>query len=386
MIGVSRIIDAAVQTITQPNRIVLIYLARPRISRSEMEKDVTEVWQLVSTLGNARIIDIITQHGSSTQSTYIGSGKAAEIAEYLRTHSVDTVLVSGNLKPNQKFNLVKLFWGIHPTIRVWDRIDLILAIFSRHAHTTEASLQIDLARMRHMGPRIYGMGHELSQQGGGIGTRGIGETNTELMERHWKREIKKVRDQLDALVANRTRQMENRKNLGIQTISIVGYTNAGKTSLFNVLTHKKRLVENALFATLDSTVGEIYMPALGKKVVVSDTIGFISNLPPDLIEAFTSTLLESVHADVVLHVIDASDPDIREKIDVVSHILDQLHIPPEKEVLVFNKIDAAPSLDRSKLHSYARGTPYAIVSAKTGEGVEELLSTALPKFFQSTKK
>jgi len=369
-----------VQTLNQPNRILFVYLARPKISRSEMEKDITELWQLVETLGNAQVFDIITQHGSSTESTYIGMGKAEEIAAYLEAHSIDTIIVNGNLKPNQKFKLLKRFWGINPTIQVWDRIDLILAIFSRHARTTEATLQIELARMHHMGPRIYGMGHELSQQGGGIGTRGIGETNTELMERHWKREIQKVRESLSKLSDNRKRQMENRKRLGIHTISIVGYTNAGKTLLFNVLTHKKHLVEHALFVTLDSTVGEIYMPSLGQKVVVSDTIGFISNLPPDLIDAFTSTLMESVHADVILHVIDASDPDIAEKIDVVEKILDQLHIPKEKEILVFNKIDNVALPDRKKLSRYASGAPYVYISAKTQEGIDNLVASILPRF------
>lgn len=367
-------------TVTPPNRILFVYLARPRLSRSEMEKDITELWQLVGTLGNATVVDIIVQHGSRTNSTYIGTGKVDEIAVYLGTHTVDTIIVNGNLKPNQKFTLMQQFWSINPVIQVWDRIDLILAIFSRHARTTEANLQIDLARMHHMGPRIFGMGMILSRQGGGIGTRGIGETNTELMERHWKREIKKVKDALTTLTENRTRQMEHRRNMGLRTISIVGYTNAGKTSLFNVLTHKKHLVENALFATLDSTVGEVYMPALGKKVVVSDTIGFIGNLPPDLIEAFSSTLMESVHADVVLHVIDASDPDIAEKIHVVREILDELHIPEEKEVLVFNKVDAVSPADREKIITRTQKTPYVLVSAVTQEGIDNLLTSILPRF------
>ncbi len=345
-----------------------------------MEKDITELWLLVDTLGNATVVDIITQHGTVTAATYIGSGKVEEVLAYLEAHPVDTVILNGNLSPGQKFNLMKQFWAVNTKIQVWDRVDLILAIFSRHAKTTEANLQIELARMHHMGPRIFGMGMELSRQGGGIGTRGIGETNTELMERHWKREIKKVKDTLGKLTENRRQQMEHRKSLGLQTVSIVGYTNAGKTSLFNLLTHKKHLVENALFATLDSTVGEIYMPSLHKPVVISDTIGFISNLPPDLIEAFTSTLMESVHADVVLHVVDASDPDIVEKIDVVSHILDQLHIPAEKEVLVFNKVDAISQLDRDRIAANTHNAPYIFISAKTQEGIEELLSGVLPRF------
>lgn len=347
-----------------------------------MEKDVTELWQLVSTLGNATVTDIITQHGSITAATYIGTGKVEEVLAYLESHHIDTVILNGTLTPSQKFKLMKQFWAVNPAIQVWDRVDLILAIFSHHAKTTEANLQIELARMRHMGPRIYGMGMELSRQGGGIGTRGLGETNTELMERHWKREIKKVRDMLDKLTANRKRQMEHRKSLGLQTISIVGYTNAGKTSLFNVLTHKKHLVENALFATLDSTVGEVYMPSLGKQVVVSDTIGFISNLPPDLIEAFTSTLMESVHADVVLHVIDAADPDIAEKILVVSQILDDLHIPEEKEVLVFNKSDAITKADRDRIEANIHDIPFVFVSAATGEGIDTLINDIFPRFLQ----
>ena len=174
--------------------------------------------------------------------------------------------------------------------------------------------------------------------------------------------------------------MEHRKSLGLQTVSIVGYTNAGKTSLFNLLTHKKHLVENALFATLDSTVGEIYMPSLHKPVVISDTIGFISNLPPDLIEAFTSTLMESVHADVVLHVVDASDPDIAEKIDVVSTILDRLDIPAEKEVLVFNKADLISPQDRDRIAANVHNIPYVFVSATTQEGIEELTASVFPRF------
>ena len=371
-----------VPTITQPTRILFVYLARPKISRSEMEKDVTELWQLVATLGNATVTDIITQHGSITAATYIGTGKVEEVLAYLESHPIDTVILNGTLTPSQKFKLMKQFWSVNPTIQVWDRVDLILAIFSLHAKTTEANLQIELARMRHMGPRIYGMGMELSRQGGGIGTRGIGETNTELMERHWKREIKKVRDTLDKLTANRQRQMEHRKSMGLQTISIVGYTNAGKTSLFNVLTHKKHLVENALFATLDSTVGEVYMSSLGKQVVVSDTIGFISNLPPDLIEAFTSTLMESVHADVVLHVIDASDPDIAEKILVVSRILDELHIPEEKEVLVFNKSDAITKADRDRIEANIHDIPFVFVSANTGEGIDALITDIFPRYLR----
>lgn len=365
--------------VARPLTMLFVCLVDPKLGRSEVEKDITELWNLAQSMGDTVVVDLIIQKGPAFSATYIGPGKAREVAEYLTRNSVDVVTMNGILTPNQKFNLTKMFWDINPKIEVWDRVDLILAIFSRHAHTTEAKLQIEVARMRHMGPSIFGMGMILSRQAGGIGTRGIGETNTELMKRHWKREIKRVTDAIGKLTDNRRRQIENRKNMGFQTISLVGYTNAGKTSLYNALTHKKNLVENALFATLDSAVGKIYIPELGRTVVVSDTIGFIKDLPPELIEAFTSTLLESVTADVVLHVIDASDKDMVEKIDVVEGILKELTIPEEKVILVFNKIDAVPSLDKQKIIERVTPYPSVFLSARTLKGVDELLTTILPR-------
>jgi len=363
-------------------KILFVHLADPKLGKSEIEKDITELWNLVQSLGNTAPTDLFVQKEYPHKATYIGTGKAKEIGEYLTTHPIDVIIINGNLNQIQKFNLTRMYWGIQPTIEVWDRIDLILSIFAKHAHTKEAVLQIKLARMRHMGPRMYGLGLELSQQGGGIGTRGIGETNVELMKRHWKREIKRVSDELDAIVDTRKKQMELRKNKGLVTISLVGYTNAGKTSLFNALTRKKKLVEDALFATLDSTIGEVYIPTLSRKVLVSDTIGFIADLPPDLISAFKSTLLESIHADVILHVIDASDPDIRQKIHVVMDILDTLHIEEEKIIFLFNKTDRLKDIDNKIFESLAYPYPYGFISAATKEGIKEFQETLLPQHIQ----
>jgi len=373
------------QTLNHPLNVLFVYLAPERSSRVDMEIGVTELWQLVETLGNATVVDLIHQKGEEFKDTYIGPGKVAEVAEYLKTHEVDVIIFNGSMKPSQKFVLLRMFWAVHPNIAIWDRVDLILQIFSKHARTQEAKLQIELARMHSMGPKIYGMGMVLSRQGGGIGTRGIGETNTELMKRHWKQQIKHVTDALAKSAASRQSQMDHRKKLGLQTISIVGYTNAGKTSLFNILTHKKHLVENALFATLDSTVGEIFMPSLGKKVLISDTIGFIANLPPSLIDAFKSTLMESVHADIILHVIDVSDPLMMERVTVVNDILDQLEILETKEVLVFNKVDAATGLDRETISRKVGDIPHVFISAKTKEGIEMLTETLLPSILTPKK-
>ncbi|MDP1722071.1 MAG: GTPase HflX [Candidatus Gottesmanbacteria bacterium] len=364
----------------QPITMLFVCLADAKLAQSEIEKNITELWNLASALGNATVVDIILQKGVPQRPLYIGPGKAREVADYINNHKVDVIVVDGALTPNQKFNLTKMYWDTNPKIEVWDRMDLILSIFSRHARTTEAKLQIEMARMRHMGPSIYGMGMILSRQAGGIGTRGLGETNTELMKRHWKREMKRVTEDLGKLKGIRERQIEHRRNAGLSTVSLVGYTNAGKTSLFNALTHKKNLVENALFATLDSAVGEIYMPELGKSIIISDTIGFIKDLPPELIEAFTSTLLESISADVVLHVIDASDPDIFGKIDIVEDILHQLGIPEEKVFLVFNKIDAIPELNREKVITRTVPYPHVFLSTVTREGMDELLAAILPRF------
>ena len=264
------------------------------------------------------------------------------------------------------------------SVAVWDRIDLILAIFSLHAHTSEAKLQIELAKMHHMGPRIYGMGKIMSNQAAGIGAVGIGETNTELMKRHWAKATEKVEEQLKKLATEKEHQIDRRKRMGLATISIVGYTNAGKTTLFNVLTKKNKLEANQLFATLDSSVGKVYLPTLQKEVLVSDTIGFIKNLPPNLIQAFTSTLSESVHADILLHVIDSADPEMIAKIATVESILTDLQVNNAYRIYVFNKIDASLLNISDLAKTYSAFSP-VFLSAKENTGIDSLIEVVSAK-------
>jgi GTP-binding protein HflX len=364
-------------------RVLPIHVINPQANQERAVNTGDELESLIKTLGGEIPDRIIQRLDHPDQATYIGKGKVVEVTEKIKELSIDVVVLNTMAKPRQVHALKTRFQKANPHIDVWDRMDLILHIFDKHASTTEAKLQIELARMRYMGPRIYGMGAILSRQGGGIGTLGVGETNTELMKRHWRGEIKKVTDQLDKIAEARTAQLEQRKRAGFKTVSIVGYTNAGKSSLFNLLSNKGVLVEDALFATLDSSVSKVFIPQLEKEILLTDTIGFIRNLPPRLIQAFKSTLMESVHADVLLHVIDVSDPEVEEKIHVVNNILKELGLYLEKNMMyVFNKIDAAPDLDKKALlekHGHYSPVFISVTKQKGIDDVFEGITTILSK-------
>lgn len=359
------------ETIRHTLRILPIHIINPRGNKEKAVHVGEELESLIKTLGGEIVERVMQKMEQPDNATVIGKGKVKEVTQLIKEHDIDVVILSIMAKPRQIHALKTAFQKENPQIEVWDRIDLILQIFDKHAATTEAKLQIELARMRYMGPRIYGMGFVLSQQGGGIGTVGIGETNTELMKRHWRNEMKKIKDQLEKIGTTRQQQLDRRKRSGMQTVSIVGYTNAGKSSLFNLLTGKQTLVEDELFATLESNVGKIYLESLQKEVLISDTIGFIRNLPPRLIDAFKSTLMESVQADIILHVIDVSDPELMTKIHVVNGILKDLGKNPEESIYVFNKFDAVTQTEESLKEEYSTFSPI-VISVKTGKGINEV--------------
>ncbi|HUD44293.1 MAG TPA: GTPase HflX [Patescibacteria group bacterium] len=361
------------QTLVQ-QKFLLISVVPQGMTDETVFQDMQELSSLVRTYGG-QISEFLIQHrDKSDKGMFIGKGKIEEAAEIISKEKIDIVVMNSVLKSTQLFDFKTLWQKNNPKIEVWDRVDLILHIFSLHASTAEAKLQIELAQMRHMGPRIYGMGYVLSQQAGGIGTLGVGETNTELMRRHWRDQIKKTQEKLTKLSSEREQQLERRRKIGMQTISIVGYTNAGKTALFNTLCGKHKLTKNVLFATLDSAVGKMYLQELKQEIFLSDTIGFIQNLPLSLINAFKSTLMESIHADVLLHVIDASDPNMEKKIGVVETILQELKIENKNRIYVFNKMDVANIDEKDLQKQFAPFHPQCI-SVKNNSGIEELKST-----------
>lgn len=354
-------------------RFLPIHVINPRANKERAVDTGEELESLIDTLGGKIVDRVVQKLDNPDNATFVGKGKVLEVAKIVEEKNIDVVVLNNTAKPRQVHNLKTALLSANPRIEVWDRVDLILHIFDKHAVTKEAKLQIELARMRYMGPRIYGMGLVLSRQGGGIGTSGVGETNTELMKRHWRTEVKKISEELEKLNTDREKRIDRRKREGFKTVSIVGYTNAGKSSLFKTLTGKDVLIEDALFATLDSAIGEVYISQISQKVLITDTIGFIRNLPPRLIQAFKSTLLESIHADIVIHLIDASDPEIFEKIIVVEDILDSLGIEQKRLLYVFNKIDKISKEELYSLRSQYKKESSVFISVKEGVGIEEIL-------------
>jgi len=358
----------------EKNRFVIVHLIDPRKDISDADRDLEELKSLITTFGGATVVKILQRRDFPDSDSFLGKGKVEELKEIVKNEKIDAVVLNAIVKSGQIFNLKRTITDGKEDVAVWDRVDLILNIFSKHANTAESKLQIELARMHHMGSRIYGLGGTvLSKQGGGIGVRGIGETNTELMKRHWRDQIKQTQDKLKKLQTEREKQIQRRKDLGLKTVSIVGYTNAGKTSLFNLLTKKKKLVENALFATLDSTVGELYLPDLQSTILISDTIGFIQNLPPQLIDAFKSTLLESVSADILVHVIDASDLEIKLKLQAVDQILQEINVQPKARIHVFNKIDLIGDSRQIEIKQQYTDLNPLFISTQNKSGIDQLI-------------
>lgn len=351
-------------------RTIVLDIIDKSLSRTIAEERLEELQCLINTAGGILVKKIIQKRGRPSAKTFLGTGKIQEVAEFAKTHQVDLVIINGILKPNQYQHLSKLF----PKIRVWDRTDLILNIFDQHASSRLAQLQIKLARMKHEIPKIYARDATtlFERAGAGIGTRGMGEKGIEAEKQHIRRQIKQLEQKIATLQKTQLNQHRHRERSGMPTVALIGYTNAGKSSLMKTLTGKKGVQGcDRLFATLDTKLGKTWLPESGREVLVADTIGFLSDLPPNLISSFTTTLHEAMEADLLLHVVDASDPKFPEKIKVVEQILKDIGCGKIPQLFVFNKIDKLEAVDERFMELYHKMMPLS-VSAHTGYGIDRL--------------
>jgi GTP-binding protein HflX len=351
----------------QTERVFLVGVELKNRNRWEVIDSLDELAELAATAG-AEVVGRGTQKlESPVAGTFIGSGKASEFAAHCRESRVDTVIFDDELTPAQSRNLENLF-----DCKILDRTSLILDIFARRARTKEGKLQVELAQLQHLLPRLTRFWSHLSRQKGGIGMRGEGETQLETDRRRVQERIDRIQEELETVRKQRTTQRSGRMRNRWPIASIVGYTNAGKSTLLNALTGASVLAENLLFATLDPTTRRLRLPT-NQNVLLSDTVGFIRKLPHHLVEAFKATLEEVVHSDLLLHVVDISHPQVEEQIAAVHSVLDEIGVQGKPTLMVLNKIDRLENPDL--IDRYLEKHPYAVaVSALTGEGMSGLLA------------
>jgi GTP-binding protein HflX len=346
-------------------RIILVAVTMSDRTDDETQESLDELAQLIDTAGADEVARVTQRRESPDSTYYIGKGKAEELKELCLALDSDTVVFDNELAPAQQFNLEKLLGRT-----ALDRTAVILDIFAQNAHTLEGKAQVELALLRYRLPRIRrGAKAGLSQQAGGIGTRGPGETKLEVDRRRIGERISRLDRELDNLQKTRQEQRKGRERSGLGSVAIVGYTNAGKSSLLNRLTSAGVLVENRLFATLDPTTRRLALPG-GEPVLLSDTVGFVRRLPHGLIEAFKSTLEVAVNSDLLVHVVDASAVDPQGQIAAVREVLTEIGAENVPELLVINKSDLDP--DEAKRLVYEHRGAVAF-SAMTGDGMNELL-------------
>ncbi len=346
-------------------RIVLVGVVFGWSSLSVVEADLDELAELVGTAGADVVGRAIQRREHPDPATYLGRGKAQELRELSVARDADTVVFDDELSPAQQRNLEQILGRT-----AIDRTAVILDIFAQNARSQEGKAQVELALLRYRLPRLRGKGISLSQQAGGIGTRGPGETQLEVDRRRLLRRIGRLETDLRKLDVTRRTQRRARVRSRQRCVSLVGYTNAGKSTLLNRMTGSEVVVEDRLFSTLDPRTRRLALPG-GETVFVSDTVGFVRKLPHQLVEAFRSTLDEVREADLLLHVVDGSTAEPDGQIEAVRSVLDEIGASEVPELLVVNKADRAPSA--SKLAERHEGA--VVVSALTGEGLEALLAT-----------
>src|ERR1700744_611585 len=345
------------------------------------ENSLRELTRLAETAGSEVLEGLIQRRSKPDAATYVGSGKAAELADIVASVGADTVICDGELSPGQLRQLESVV-----KVKVIDRTALILDIFAQHASSREGKAQVELAQLAYMLPRLRGWGESLSRQaggrvagGGGIGTRGPGETKIETDRRRLRARMAKLRREIAHMSVSRDVQRGQRRSRDVPSVVIAGYTNAGKSSLLNRLTGAGGLGEDARFATLDPAVRRA-RTASGRALTLTDTVGFVRHLPHQLVEAFRSTLEETADADLILHVVDGADPDPEAQIIAVREVLAEIGASEVPELVVINKSDAADPIVVDGLRNREKNC--VLVSARTGAGLDDLrdaLEEALPR-------
>ncbi|MGN1128986.1 MAG: GTPase HflX [Candidatus Flemingiibacterium sp.] len=357
---------------------VLVAVDTDDMREGECEVSLAELERLLDTAGGSVFAKVVQALDHPNPKTCIGSGKLAELSELCKANDIRLVIFDLELSPAQIKNIED---GLDCDARVLDRSMLILDIFALHATSAEGKLQVELAQLKYTAPRLVGKGAELSRLGGGIGTRGPGESKLEIDRRHLKRRAEQLEAELADLDRGRLTQRKARERSGIKKVAIVGYTNAGKSTLLNKLTDAGILAEDKLFATLDPTTRKYTLPC-GVDILLTDTVGFIRNLPHHLIKAFKSTLDEAVFADIIMIIVDASDPEAMSQLDVTEKLLGELGAADKPILYVYNKCDRSESgFGHIKL---APDANCVAVSALTGEGLDTLVSK-LEEIVQSGK-
>ncbi len=346
-------------------RALLIGLELAEDSKWDHAESLQELGELVKSAGGEVVDTAIQRRKSPTAAYYIGPGKANELAVFCKTENVGTVIFNDELSPAQSRNLEKVFER-----KILDRTQLILDIFAQRAKSKDGKLQIELAQLQYLLPRLTGMWTHLSRQSGGIGTRGPGETQLEVDRRRVTEKIARLSRELNEVRQQRSVQRQGRLRQHWPIVSLVGYTNAGKSTLLNRMTHAEVYAADKLFATLDPTTRQFVLPNK-QKLLITDTVGFLKQLPHHLIESFKATLEEVAEADLLLHVVDLSHPLYEQQMAAVQTVLEELNAWGKQMIVVFNKVDRVtnPALIEHCLHHYPNSVA---ISAATGEGLDSL--------------
>ena len=346
-----------IETKINPERVLLVHVILPDTQRSEMS--LLELERLAQTAGAQVVSKVIQRRPSIDAKSFVGSGKLDDLHQKVEAETIDTVIVNNRLSPRQNVVLEEVLG-----CKVIDRMQLILDIFAMRARSYEGKLQVHLAQLKYLLPRLVGKGIMLSRQAGGIGSRGPGESQLELNRRSIRHQITDIERQLKAVEKQRQQGREQRQQSSVFKIGLIGYTNAGKSTIMNCLTQDDQYEADELFATLDATTKKIHIQG-AFEATLTDTVGFIQDLPTELIAAFKSTLEESRDCDLLLHIVDASDPDFREQEVIVEQLLDEVAMDKIPRLTVYNKLDKVSLFSPDRF-------PHATLSAKDKDGHQQI--------------